>query len=138
MHEVKLSSQALQAAAGGCHAFAARRRARLISQRYDTALAAHGLTIGQFSMLAALAGAGRMTVSQLSQLMGLEQSATSRGLMPLVRDGLVFSRPARRDGRVRVVSLTKGGTLRLNAASIDWAEVQDALTREIAKDAALP
>jgi len=133
MHEVKLSPDAQRAARGGCHGFAARRRARLISLRYDAALGAHGLTIGQFSMLTALAGGGPMTVTALSQLMGLEQSATSRGLAPLIRGGLVAARPARRDKRARVIRLSAAGADRLNAAAVSWAEVQDAIDAEIAR-----
>lgn len=137
MHEVKLSSDAKRAAAGGCHAFAARRHARLISLRYDSALARHGLTIGQFSMLSALAGAGRMPVTALAKLMGLEQSATSRGLAPLVRDGLVAMRPGRKDKRIRVISLTDAGIARLNDAAASWADVQDTISAEIARGAHL-
>ncbi|MEO0936770.1 MAG: MarR family transcriptional regulator [Pseudomonadota bacterium] len=137
MHEVKLSRDAKRATAGGCHGFAARRRARLISLRYDSALAPHGLTIGQFSMLSALAGAGRMPVTALSSLMGLEQSATSRALAPLIRDGLVAMRRGRKDKRMRVVSLTGAGAARLNDAAASWAKVQDAISAEIARGAPL-
>lgn len=137
MHEVKLSSDAKRAAAGGCHAFAARRRARLISIRYDKALSPHGLTIGQFSMLSALAGAGRMPVRTLANVMGLEQSATSRALAPLIRDALVAMRPGRKDKRIRVISLTEAGARRLNDAAASWAAVQNAISAEIARGAPL-
>ncbi|MEX0338803.1 MAG: MarR family winged helix-turn-helix transcriptional regulator [Arenibacterium sp.] len=131
MKVTRLSPAALKAASGGCFCFAARKRARILTRLYDATLSEHGLTSGQFSMLAALAGAGPLTVQRLADVMELDHSATSRGIAPLLRAGLLGQVKDASDGRKRVLNLTEAGTAKLNTAALAW----DALQHKIESDA---
>ncbi|MGD1885446.1 MAG: MarR family winged helix-turn-helix transcriptional regulator [Paracoccaceae bacterium] len=129
MHEVKriqeqLGSHAQRAIAGGCACFIARKHARLLTRLYDSALAPHGLTSGQFSMIAAVAAAGVMTIQTLADAMGMDHSTTSRGVSPLIDGGLLAVGKDTSDGRKRNLCLTQRGIDKLNAASTSWAEAQ--------------
>jgi DNA-binding MarR family transcriptional regulator len=65
--------------------------------------------------------------------MEMDQSALSRGLMPLEREGLVTSAPDDKDRRKRVLALTEAGQQKLVAASEDWKRAQDEVERQQAK-----
>ncbi|MEO0681052.1 MAG: MarR family winged helix-turn-helix transcriptional regulator [Pseudomonadota bacterium] len=135
MHGVQTSKDRLNAPArralqGGCACFIARKRARRLSRIYDAALAPHGLTSGQFSMLAAVAAAGAMTMRRLAEAMDMDQSTTSRGVAPLTKDGLLSVEADARDARTRVLRLAPAGIERLNAAAETWAGVQAEIARQ--------
>ncbi|MEM8578594.1 MAG: MarR family transcriptional regulator [Pseudomonadota bacterium] len=138
MHRVNRdapNSAAQAAMQGGCLCQAARGAARAITRRYDAGLAAHGLTVGQFSILAVLAAAegqgAPVNVRRLSRVLDLEQSATSRAVAALTCSGWVIRAPDPRDGRARVLRLGDGAWAKFNAAARTWAELQEA---EVARD----
>lgn len=133
MHRVKqihdqLNPNAQRALDGGCACFIARKHARLLTRLYDSALAPHDLTSGQFSMLAAVASAGVMTIQTLADVMSMDHSTTSRGVTPLIEGGLLSVRMDSSDGRKRNLRLTQRGVDKLNAAAEAWAEAQSKAT----------
>ena len=124
------SDDAQRAMAGGCACFQARRRARNLARRYDEALAEVGLTSSQFSLIAAIAAAGEISVQNLADIMDMDHSSTSRGVQALVRAGMLGIRQGRRDKRRTVLQLTEDGRVRFNAAAVTWSGVQDVVARE--------
>jgi DNA-binding MarR family transcriptional regulator len=122
------ADEAVGALTGGrCLAMALRRSARRVSRLYDEALAAHGLNAGQLGVLAAVATMGRPSVQALADVLEMDQSATSRTLGPLEREGLVAGGRDAADRRRRRVALTDAGRARLHAAARDWQAVQHRL-----------
>lgn len=113
-----------EALSGACYCLAVRKASRRMIRIYDAELADHGLTIVQFALLAWIASLGAPTVQKLADSAAMDQSAMSRGLGPLERNGLVESGADEADRRKRVVRLTDEGRRRLTAASSAWKAAQ--------------
>lgn len=102
-----------------------RRATRTLSRAYDEALAPHGLTVTQFSILRTLNRLGEQTLNQLSEIGGYEKSGLWRTLQPLIRDGLVETGVGA--ARNQTARISDAGRERLEAALPDWSAVQDRL-----------
>jgi DNA-binding transcriptional ArsR family regulator len=77
-------------AARDCACLQARMLSRQITRAYDAALRDSGLKITQFTMLAAVVASGDgLSLTELSDRLGMDRSTFSRNLTPLVRRGLV-------------------------------------------------
>ena len=118
---------------GSCYCLATRRASRRMVRLYDAAIAAHGLTISQLATLAWVRYLRTPTVQKIADLMEMDQSALSRGLMPLERDGLVTSQPDETDRRKKVLALTEEGAAKLVAAAEDWKLAQEEVERQQAE-----
>jgi DNA-binding MarR family transcriptional regulator len=93
-----------------------RRAARAATRLYDEALAPSGLRSTQFTVLATVAAAATLSVTELAASLGMDRTTLARNLGPLERDGLL-SIERGSDQRVRLVSLTDAGLKRLRAAA---------------------
>lgn len=115
---------------GSCYCLATRRASRRMVRLYDAALSAHGVTISQLATLAWIRFLRKPTVQRIADLMEMDQSALSRGLMPLERDGLVTSAPDEQDKRKKVLRLTPAGDQKLVEAAEDWKRAQEEVERQ--------
>ncbi|KPF72366.1 hypothetical protein IP88_10095 [alpha proteobacterium AAP81b] len=104
-----------------------RRLARRITAIYDEALAPHGLTIGQFGLLAALRRSEGVAIAALADRLAGDASTLSRLLKPLAAAGLLLVTPAADDRRVRLVRLTDAGFERRGRAIPAWEAAQAAV-----------
>ena len=109
---------------GSCYCLATRRASRRMIRLYDGALEKHGLTVSQLGTMAWIRYLKVPTVQKIADLMEMDQSALSRGLMPLERSGLVTSTPDDKDRRKKLLALTDAGRAVLIAAAEDWKAVQ--------------
>ncbi|MFZ4688643.1 MAG: MarR family winged helix-turn-helix transcriptional regulator [Polymorphobacter sp.] len=109
----------------GCTAAKVRRLARRISQIYDDALAPHGLTVGQFGLLANLRRTQGIGVGALADRLSADASTVSRLLKPLQAAGLLLLEADPGDGRARRIRLTDAGHARRSAAAAGWQAAQD-------------
>ena len=107
-----------------CVAQALRRAARRVTRRYEAALRPVGLTMGQFTTLAALARPEPVALTALADALGMDRTTLTRDLAPLERRGLVASGPSREDRRVRAIVLTDTGRALLREAAPLWREAQ--------------
>jgi len=107
----------------GCNCLAVRQAARQITQLYDRYLSRAGIRATQYSILAKLSRLGPLSINQLAAMMVMDRTTTGRAIRPLERDKLVAVGPGR-DGRTRVVRLTRAGEQRVKAASAQWREAQ--------------
>ena len=108
-----------------CTAAKVRRLSRRVSQIYDEALAAHGLTIGQFGLLASLSRRNGVSIGALAARLAADASTVSRLVRPLAADGLLRIETDPRDGRGRLVWLTDAGHARRAAAHAGWIAAQN-------------
>ena len=115
-----------------CLGFKVRRAARAIASRYDAALAPHGLTSPQFSLLSVLATAGLRSVSELAKASTTDRTTLTRNLALLERRGLVESN-AGRDKRTHRFVLTPEGRATQAAAREAWLPVQKELHEALGK-----
>ncbi|MCC6433634.1 MAG: MarR family transcriptional regulator [Acidimicrobiales bacterium] len=92
--------------------------------------ALHGISLGEFRLLHALAEApqGRASRVELARAVGLTASAVTRALRPLERLGIVTSVKNDRDARLALATLTPAGAeLVANAALVVGELVTDLL-----------
>ena len=127
----EISPELAEALSGACHCLSARKWARRLTRLYDEHLAAFGLTVGQFGIMTMIAYQGGASLQELADALDLDQSALSRGIAPLEREGIVSSGADPRDGRRRVLSLTEAGELKLSAAAKGWKAAQTLAEQKI-------
>lgn len=104
-----------------------QRAARTIARRFDEALAPHGLTNGQFSLLMSLNRPDGPRLGALVPLLGMDRTTLTAALKPLERRGLVASERDPGDARARRLRLTPAGRQRLKAALPAWRATHDAI-----------
>lgn len=103
-------------------------RLRLASKRllalYEARLAASGVSMSQFGLLAGIMEEPDLTMSRLAEMRELSPSTLTRTLRPMEDAGWieVFADPE--NGRVRRLRLTREGRARLKAAYAGWKEAQ--------------
>lgn len=114
--------------AGDCTCHKVRSLARRLTGLYDTALAAHGLTVTQYSALVTLARADvPVPVAELARRLQMDRTTTSRLVGPLEAAGLLVRADGGKghvDARSRPLLLTTKGRRRLGAAIPAWRAAQ--------------
>jgi DNA-binding MarR family transcriptional regulator len=107
-----------------CTETSLRRAARRLGRLYDEAVAPSGINATQVSLLAQIAGNRHPegpTLQDLAERLGIQISALTHALRPLVRDRLVEVRQDARDKRTKHGVLTPLGKTRLEDALQLWA-----------------
>lgn len=107
----------------GCTNFKLRQLTRIVSRRYDAAVAASGLKTTQYSLLSHVHALGPVRPSDLAVHMNLDLSTLSRNLQPLVAQGWLSIDPGP-DARSRLVSLTEAGRAKRAEAQRLWKHAQ--------------
>jgi DNA-binding MarR family transcriptional regulator len=107
----------------GCTNFKTRQLSRLLSRRYDAALAPAGLKTTQYSLLSHVLQLGPIAPGELARRMGLDASTLTRNLQPLLGAGLLVQ-DAGPDGRTRSISLTDAGRAKQAEARRGWKAAQ--------------
>ena len=112
--------------------------ARRLERRVDAALARHGLSLGQFDILATLRRATDspgLTPTQLLQSVMLTSGGMTNRLDKLEEAGLIARKPDPSDRRGVIVTLTAKGRRVIDAATATrFAEAQDSLPEVSARD----
>jgi DNA-binding MarR family transcriptional regulator len=113
----------------GCTCLRIRRTTRHVTQIYDRALEATGLTINQFGLLANLYGvdlmrADGLSIGALSERLGADPTTLNRTLKPLTARGLVKDLTSPADGRVRIVRIAQKGKREFLKAVPLWRQAQ--------------
>jgi DNA-binding MarR family transcriptional regulator len=107
-----------------CTETSLRRAARRLGRLYDEAVAPAGINATQVSLLAQIAGdrgPEGPTLQDLAERLGIQISALTHALRPLVRDKLVDVRQDAHDKRTKHGVLTPVGMTRLQEALQLWA-----------------
>jgi len=120
-----------RAAVRTCAGINIRLAARLITRFLEARMAATGLTLAQFGLMAHIAAAEDDTIGALAERSGLDQTTLSRNLRGLEREGLVEIAIVEKDLRRRAVWLTEKGARGLEAALPVWRRAHDALAAVI-------
>lgn len=105
-----------------CNCSFLRSATRALSQAYEEVLRPSGLRITQFSMLARASAVGKMSLSELADLMAMDRTTLGRNLQPLEREGLVQINVGE-DKRERLGSVTPDGRKLLARALPLWKGV---------------
>jgi DNA-binding MarR family transcriptional regulator len=111
-----------------CACFNVRKSARVLTKHYDDALQSLELKPTQFTILAALSSVDDITVTDLADYMILDRTTLTRNLRPLEKQGMIKT-GAGEDRRKRMISLTKKGLNKLEAAIPLWKQAQKEVTK---------
>jgi DNA-binding MarR family transcriptional regulator len=98
---------------------------------YDEYLRPSGLTIGQYSILAALYYVPSMPLRRLAVRLELDRTTLTRSLGILERDGLVSIALDPGDSRVRSISITEAGLQKLTESYPLWMKAQKELSNAL-------
>lgn len=104
---------------------------RILTRGYDSIFAQLGLTAEQFALLRRLERLGPMPIHQLAQSFAMGQSTLSRNLKTPIAKGWVSSTPDPKDGRSRVIALTKKGMTLSQKAKTIWEDEQQFLLKTL-------
>lgn len=116
-----------------CAHTALRRASRQLSQIYDEALAASGLTAAQalltsrLESLNGVPGSDGPLLQALAANLSMQLSALTHALRPLVRDGFVELKPDALDRRSKHARLTPLGLERTQQMYALWRQVNERL-----------
>ena len=110
-----------------CLCLHVQRAARAVARRFDDALRSHGLTNGQFSLLAALNRPAPPSIGAVAALLAMDRTTLTANLKPLERRRLVKVAVDRHDRRGRVLTLTARGKILLREALPAWKRTQGAM-----------
>lgn len=110
-----------------------RKITRQVTLVYDQKLAAHGLTVTQFSLMSFLRAKPGASVGAVASRMIMDPTAVTRALRPLERAGLVAVQPDGKDRRSRCLHLTDKGLQVFAAARSAWQLAQDEVDRILAE-----
>lgn len=100
----------------------------MLTQLYDSYLAASGIEAAQFALLMTLDAAQDKGQAALGQMLGVDKTTLSRNLKLLRDKGWVESVPGK-DARRRSISLTTEGRARLREARPAWRKAGEELRK---------
>jgi DNA-binding MarR family transcriptional regulator len=106
----------------GCTCARLRKLSRRLTRIYDAHLAAAGIKVTQYSLLAN-AARGERALSELAAELDMDRSTLSRNLAPLAAQGWV-SVSVGADPRSRMIGVTAAGRRKLKAALPLWRKAQ--------------
>jgi DNA-binding MarR family transcriptional regulator len=113
------------------------RLAQLLDRQIEPVFAEHGLTSGEFAVLAALRRAGppyQLTPTALMRTALVTSGAITQRLDRLEQRGLITRERSDSDGRAVVVTLTASGRAALDAALPDHLETERRLLAGLSAD----
>lgn len=119
--------------AGQCIAARLRLINRAVTAIYDRALRPLNLKLTQMNLLVAVGSVNRARPEDICRMLVLSRSTLSRNIKPLIERGLLVSETGR-DGRVRILSLTRQGRELIRSAGPGWARAQQEAGELLGKD----
>ena len=129
-----LSFEALRDSPDVCVCSVLRKTSRAVTQMYEKILEPSGLTITQFSVLAALYYTRGIPMKKLAQRLVVDRTTLTRNLSPLEQRKLVAFEDDPKDLRTRKVSLTEEGLEALVSALPYWRQAQEKMIAGLSED----
>jgi len=108
-----------------------RKKTRVVTQLYDKVLEPTNLKVTQYSMLANIAQHKAVTVSQLGEILLLDQTTITRNVNLLKKNDYVEVKRDPQDGRTKMISLTTTGMQKLTEAAPIWMDIQEKIIHDI-------
>jgi len=127
--------EALRHLPGACSCQKLRSASRAATRMYDEQLRPAGITIGQYSVLAALYYVPSMPLRKLARRLELDRTTLTRSIARLERDELVSVDLDPNDNRVRMIAITDDGLRRLVECYPLWLKAQQQLQKAVGAQA---
>ena len=116
-----------------CLCTALRKATRVVTKRYDTYLQPSGLKITQYSLLANASRNPGVTVSELANIMVMEQTTMTRNLKVLEKQDYLEIRENGQDKRAKSIFVSKAGQEKFLQARPYWEQAQKRLEQDLGK-----
>src|SRR3954449_2715857 len=110
-----------------CLCLHVQRAARATARRFDDTLRPLGLTNGQFSLMISLNRPDPPSIGSIAALLAMDRTTLTAALKPLQRRGLIKVTPDPKDGRGRLLTLTRAGRTLLASAVPVWERTHESL-----------
>ena len=107
-----------------CLCAAVRKAGRVLTKRYDRHLKPSGLKVTQYSMLVNISRNPDITVTELADLLLMDQTTITRNLRVLKKSGFILVEPEASDKRTKRIQLTDFGAARMDEARPLWRKAQ--------------
>lgn len=108
-----------------------RMTTRITTQYFDQTFQTVGIPVAQFSLLADIAFRDNVTISELAEVLLMDQTTVTRNIEILRKKGYVILRTDGKDSRKKCISISEGGLEKLNEAIPLWNKVQSQIEQEI-------
>lgn len=108
-----------------------RKKTRVVTHLYDKLLQPTGLKVTQYSMLANIDHQQSVSISQLGDILLLDQTTITRNINLLKQNGYVDITKDPQDARTKVITLTEKGVEKLNEAAPIWEDIQEKIINDI-------
>lgn len=102
-----------------------RKAARIVTQTYEKKMAPTGLKVTQYYMLVNIARHCNISISELGNIMLLDQSTVTRNINILQKDNYVAITRDINDSRTKTVSITDSGLSKIEEATPIWLQLQE-------------
>ena len=124
--------------AHGCTCSKLRRLTRRVTAVYDRELAAAGLRLTQFSLLATLQREveAATVLTDLADRMDMDPSTLTRNLKPLIQKGWVNVTAGEHDARLRHARITVTGERALQLGAPHWGIAQRTINQTLGSETA--
>lgn len=119
-----------------CYCAESRRVSRLLTAKYDAALAPTELTSNQFETMSVLHAMERCSGRVLAQKLAVDKTTLSRNLRGMIEAGLVVAKGSAEDARQVDYSLTAVGRRKLAKAQPLWQAAHEETSRQLGSYAA--
>ena len=123
--QIKTQRGTTATGASGCTCFKLRCLTRRVTAVYDRALAAAGMRVTQYSLLAHLRRLEGISMSELAERLDMDRTTLTRNLKPLIEARWVEVGPSSEDARIRLVRITAAGDAQWRMARGYWQRAQD-------------
>lgn len=116
-----------------CTCFLLRRAARQATRLYDRHLEPSGMTLTQYSLLAALIRSERRQphLRDLAAWMGMDHSSLTRTLKPMQKAGWITAGPDADDARCVAIAVTELGQTKWAEAKPLWRAAQEEMRHRL-------
>jgi len=111
-----------------------RKAGRIATRNYDTFLKPSGLKVTQYSMLANIARNPAITVSELAELLTMDQTTVSRNLKLLEKSSYIHLEGEETDQRIKRIQISDLGLSKVNEARPLWEQAQLEMERILGKE----
>jgi len=110
-----------------------RKAARQITQAYEKQMQSTGLKVTQYYMLVNIVRHKEISVSELGEMMLLDQTTITRNVNLLKKSGYVNMTIDKNDSRTKSISITSSGLAKLEEATPIWLQLQGKVENGIGK-----
>src|SRR5690625_665532 len=110
-----------------------RKEARQITQAYEKQMQSTGLKVTQYYMLVNIVRHKEISVSELGEMMLLDQTTITRNVNLLKKSGYVNMTIDKNDSRTKSISITSSGLAKLEEATPIWLQLQGKVENGIGK-----